>query len=72
MESRDLSTKFDELKRQGVFLRSTPDFYMTDWVADASTGLAVSTNPSAFITLLRNPVTGGQFYIARQTDSTST
>ncbi|KAF5348545.1 hypothetical protein D9756_009580 [Leucocoprinus leucothites] len=71
-ESRELTTKFDELKRQGLFLRSSPDFYKTDWIADSSTGLAVSTNNRAFITLLRNPDTSTQFYIARQNDSTST
>ncbi|XP_006462927.1 hypothetical protein AGABI2DRAFT_152299 [Agaricus bisporus var. bisporus H97] len=71
-EARELGTKFDELKRQGIFLRSTKDFYKTDWVADASTGLSVSSNPNAFITLLRNPDTGAQFFIARQNDSTST
>ncbi|KAJ3571523.1 hypothetical protein NP233_g3704 [Leucocoprinus birnbaumii] len=71
-ESRELTTKFDELKRQGLFLRSSPDFYKTDWIADSSTGLAVSTNTNAFITLLRNPDTRTQFYIARQSDSTST
>jgi hypothetical protein len=71
-ESRELSTKFDELKRQGLFLRSTRDFYKTDWIADSSTGLDVSNNDDAFVTLLRNPDTGAQFYIARQSDSTST
>jgi Beta-galactosidase, domain 2 len=45
---------------------------MTDWIADASTGLEVSTNSAAFITLLRNPETNTAFYIARQADSTST
>ncbi|KAJ3503067.1 hypothetical protein NLJ89_g8601 [Agrocybe chaxingu] len=71
-ESRELTTKFDELKRQGLFVRSSPEFIKTDWIADASSGLSVSTNPAAFITLLRNPDTGAAFYIARQTDSTST
>jgi len=71
-ESRDLTTKYDELKRQGLFLRSSRDFYKTDWVADSSTGLSVSTNSDAFITLLKNSDTGTQFFIARQGDSTST
>ncbi|KAF8994482.1 glycoside hydrolase family 35 protein [Cyathus striatus] len=71
-ESRELTTKFDELKRQGLFLRSSPEFYKTDWVADASTGLAVSSNPAAFITFLRNPDSKAGFYVARQTASTST
>lgn len=71
-ESRALTTKFDELKRQALFLRSSQEFYKTDWVADASTGLAISTNSAAFITFLRNPDTSAGFYIARQADSTST
>ncbi|KAF9451828.1 glycoside hydrolase family 35 protein [Macrolepiota fuliginosa MF-IS2] len=70
-ESRELSSKFDEAKRQALFLRSSRDFYKTDWIADTSTGLSVSTNPAAFITLLKNPDTGAQFYIARQNDSAS-
>ncbi len=71
-ESRDLTTKYDELKRQSLFLRSSRDFYKTDWVADSSTGLSVSTNNDAFVTLLKNFDTGTQFFIARQGDSTST
>lgn len=67
-----MTTKSDELKRQALFLRSSPEFYKTDWLADASTGLNVSSNPAAFITLLANPDTGAVFYIARQRDSTST
>jgi len=71
-ESRELTTKYDELKRQGLFLRSSPEFYKTDWVADSSTGLAVSTSQAAFVTLLRNPDSKAAFYIVRQTNSTST
>ncbi|KAG6888527.1 hypothetical protein C0995_007639 [Termitomyces sp. Mi166 len=71
-ESRELTTKFDEIKRQGLFLRSSPEFYKTDWIADSSTGLAVSTNSAAFVTFLRNPDSQAGFYIVRQTDSTST
>ncbi|KAF9561800.1 glycoside hydrolase family 35 protein [Agrocybe pediades] len=71
-ESRELTTKSDELKRQALFLRSSPEFYKTNWIADSSTSLNVSTNAAAFITLLTNPDTGAAFYIARQRDSTST
>ncbi|KIM43038.1 glycoside hydrolase family 35 protein [Hebeloma cylindrosporum] len=71
-ESRELTPKYDELKRQSLFLRSSPEFYKTDWIADSSTGLRVSSNGAAFITLLRNPDTTTAFYIARQADSTST
>ncbi|PPQ64156.1 hypothetical protein CVT24_008791 [Panaeolus cyanescens] len=71
-EGRELTTKFDELKRQGLFIRSSPEFYKTDWVADSSTGLNITSNSAAFITQLRNPDTGANFYIARQASSTST
>lgn len=72
-ESRALSPKFDELKRQGLFLRSSPEFRKTDWIGDSSTGVAVaSTSNASFATLLRNPDTGAQFIIVRQADSTST
>ncbi|KAF8523825.1 glycoside hydrolase superfamily [Gautieria morchelliformis] len=71
-ENRALSDKFDELKRQGLFLRSSPEFRKTDWIGDSSTG-GVSVNGSgAFVTFLRNPDSGAGFYIARQNDSTST
>jgi hypothetical protein len=71
-ENRELTTKFDEIKRQGMFIRSSPEFYKTNWVADSSTGLAATTNAASFITLLKNPDSGAAFYVARQTDSTST
>ncbi|EKM56228.1 glycoside hydrolase family 35 protein [Phanerochaete carnosa HHB-10118-sp] len=72
-ENRALSPKFDELKRQGLFLRSSPEFRKTDWIGDSSTGVSVtSTNNASFVTLLRNPDTGAQFVIVRQADSTST
>ncbi|KAG6807210.1 hypothetical protein H0H93_001843 [Arthromyces matolae] len=71
-ESRELTTKFDEIKRQGLFLRSSPEFYKTDWIADSSVGLAASSSSAAFVTFLRNPDTSAGFYIVRQTSSTST
>ncbi|KAJ7133272.1 glycoside hydrolase family 35 protein, partial [Mycena epipterygia] len=71
-ESRALTSKYDELKLQGLFVRSSPDFYKTDWVADSRTGLAASSNPDVFVTLLRNPDSQAAFYIVRQNDSTST
>lgn len=71
-ENRVLSPKYDELKCQGLFLRSSPEFRMTDWIGDTSTGNVVINNPAAFVTLLQNPESGTRFYIARQNDSTST
>jgi hypothetical protein len=54
-----------------MFIRSSPEFYKTDWIADSSTGLAVSASKDAFFTLLKNPDTGAGFYIARHLDSSS-
>ena len=73
-ETRALSDKFDELKRQGLFLRSSPEFRKTDWIGDTTSGIpGVTLNGSAaFATLLQNPDTGTQFFITRQLDSTST
>ncbi|KAJ7612991.1 glycoside hydrolase family 35 protein [Roridomyces roridus] len=71
-ESRALSTKFDELKLQGVFLRSSPEFYKTNWIGNSTTGPATTTNAAAFVTFMQNPDTKSGFYVLRQTDSTST
>ncbi|KAJ8075322.1 hypothetical protein PM082_019660 [Marasmius tenuissimus] len=77
-ESRMLTAKYSELKRQGMFLRSSPEFYKTDWIGDTSTNLTegavitVNDTPLAFVTLLRNPDSGAGFWIVRQNDSTST
>ncbi|EKM56203.1 glycoside hydrolase family 35 protein [Phanerochaete carnosa HHB-10118-sp] len=72
-ENRALPPKFDELKRQGLFLRSSPEFRKTDWIGDSSTGVLVtSTNDAIFVALLRNIDTGAQFVIVRQANSTST
>ncbi|TFY68957.1 hypothetical protein EVJ58_g705 [Rhodofomes roseus] len=73
-ETRALSDKYDELKRQGLFLRSSPDFYKTDWVGDTDTTMpGVTVNGSdVYVTLLRNPDTASGFYIARQVNTSST
>ncbi|KAJ8507040.1 hypothetical protein ONZ45_g10555 [Pleurotus djamor] len=71
-ESRQLTTKYDELKRQGIFLRSSPEFYKTNWIGDTSTGVTTTTSSSAFATFLQNPDTKAGFCILRQADSTST
>ncbi|OBZ71548.1 putative beta-galactosidase A [Grifola frondosa] len=72
-ESRALSPKFDELKRQALFIRSSPQFRKTDWVGDSSTSIpGVTVNGSqAFVTLLRNPDSGTGFFIVRQSNSSS-
>lgn len=73
-ETRALTPKFDELKRQGLFLRSSPSFRKTDWIGETSSGIpGVTLNGSAaFLTLLKNPDTATNFLIARQANSTST
>jgi hypothetical protein len=71
-ENRALTDKYAELKRQGLFLRSTPEFYKTDWVGDTSTGAVTSTSSAAYITHLRNPESNASFYLVRNRDATST
>lgn len=72
MENRMLTPKFIELKQQGMFLRSSPEFYETEWVGNSSSEAVNVSNPDAFVVLLSNTNSGSNFYIARQTDSTST
>lgn len=67
-----LTPKFAELKKQGLFLRSTPEFYKTEWVGNSSSSAVSVSNPAAFVVFLSNPDSGAGFYIARQSDSTST
>jgi hypothetical protein len=67
-----ITTKFTELKAQGLFLRSSPEFIKTDVIGNSTSGLGKITNPSAFATLLQNLHTGTGFWIARQTNSSST
>ena len=71
-ESREITTKFTELKSQGLFLRSSPEFLKTDLVGNSTSGSVQVTNPAAFVTCLKNPDTGTGFWIVRQTDSSST
>jgi hypothetical protein len=71
-ETRQLTTKYAELKRQGLFLQSSPDFYKTEWKGNSSSeAVSVSTN-DVFAVHLQNPDTKTSFYIVRQTNSTST
>ncbi|KAK7062550.1 hypothetical protein VNI00_000038 [Paramarasmius palmivorus] len=74
-EPRTLTTKYTELKLQGIFLRSSPEFYKTDVeVNSTESNLVMPINNSSlgFATLLRNLDTGAGFWIVRQKDSTST
>ncbi|KAG9119184.1 hypothetical protein FRC07_005939 [Ceratobasidium sp. 392] len=74
-ETRRLTDKYSELKRQGLFLRSVPEFYVADIVGnstDSKTNPTVRlSDPTVFGTLLRNEATGADFYIVRHLDSTS-
>ncbi|KAI0278189.1 glycoside hydrolase family 35 protein [Russula aff. rugulosa BPL654] len=71
-ESRQITNKFTELKSQGLFLRSSPEFLKTDRIGNSTSGSCEVSNPLAFVTLLKNPDTGTCFWIARQTNSSST
>lgn len=68
-ESRELGSKFDELKRQSLYLRSVRDFANTYIVSNSSK--VKGFEPEAFWTELRNPETGAGFYIVRHLDSSS-
>ncbi|KDQ50498.1 glycoside hydrolase family 35 protein [Jaapia argillacea MUCL 33604] len=70
-ENRTLTDKYSELKRQALFLRSSPEFYKTDWIGNSSTSAVSITNPAAFVVKLQNPDTSAGFYIARQLNSSS-
>ncbi|QRW00634.1 glycoside hydrolase family 35 protein [Ceratobasidium sp. AG-Ba] len=71
-ENRRLSTKYDEFKKQGLFLRSAPEFYKTEVVGNSTTGIVTVSDPAGFVTELRNPDTKAGFYVVRQTFSPST
>ena len=71
-ESRQITNKFTDLKSQGLFLRSSPEFLKTNRIGNSTSGSCEVSNPSAFVTLLKNPDTGTCFWIARQTNSSST
>jgi hypothetical protein len=63
--------KYAELKRQGLFLRSSPDFYKTEWVGNSTSKAVSVSDPEVLVVHLRNPDTNASFYVARHADSTS-
>ncbi|KAF7978635.1 hypothetical protein HWV62_45132 [Athelia sp. TMB] len=72
-ENRNLSTtKYAELKRQALFLRSSPAFYKTDYVSDSSTNSGLTNNSAVFAVWLKNQDQAAGFLVARQNDATST
>ncbi|EJU05035.1 glycoside hydrolase family 35 protein [Dacryopinax primogenitus] len=70
-ETRILTPKFAELKREGLFLRSVPEFYKTDVIGNTTTSAVEVSSPLIFGTYLRNPDTGAGFYLVRQQNSSS-
>ncbi|KAG8744231.1 hypothetical protein FRC10_010593 [Ceratobasidium sp. 414] len=74
-ETRRLTDKYAELKRQGLFLRSVPEFYAAGVVGNSTDSETYPTvrvsDPTVFGTLLRNDAAGAEFYIVRHLDSTS-
>ncbi|TFK90371.1 glycoside hydrolase family 35 protein [Polyporus arcularius HHB13444] len=75
-ETRLLWEKYDEMKRQAFFIRSSPQFRKTDWIGDnnaTGTGIpGVTVNGTGtFATFLRNSDSGTGFLIARQLNSSS-
>jgi len=66
-ESRQLTTKYDEFKRQGYFLQALTPLTKTD-PATAPT----SSNPALQTVERANPDTGTQFVLVRHTDRTAT
>ncbi|KAJ3783301.1 glycoside hydrolase family 35 protein [Lentinula aff. detonsa] len=77
-EARMLTEKYTELKLQGMFLRSSPEFYKTDWIGTTSSNLtegaivpSIPSSSPAFVTFLKNFDVGAGFWIVRQNDSTS-
>lgn len=72
-ENRDIRVeKYAEIKRQGLFLRSVPDFYKTDIMPDTTWEIKPTPGSSPVAaTLLQNPDTKSGFFIARHKDSTN-
>lgn len=66
-EGRQLTTKYDELKRQGLFLTTVAPLARTD-PADA----CVSDNPAIETVVRANPDTGTRFVLVRHADRAAT
>lgn len=72
-ENRSLFTsKYAELKRQAIFLRSSPSFYKTTYEIDSTLDAGLTNNPAIFAVWLKNPDDGAGFLLVRHNDSTST
>jgi beta-galactosidase GanA len=66
-ETRQLTTKYDELKRQGYFVSAVAPLTKTD-----PAGAAPTTDPAVIATTRVNPDDNTHFYVLRHRDSTST
>ena len=83
-ENRELTPKYDELKLQGLFLRSSPEFWKTDVVGNSSAASGavrvsradkdaeMESETEVLVVKLKNPDTSAGFWIARQRNSSST
>ncbi|KAI0374491.1 hypothetical protein BV20DRAFT_1033302 [Pilatotrama ljubarskyi] len=79
-ESRFLWEKYDEIKRQAIFIRSSPSLRKTDWISDTDTthggiselNILGEDVEKVFGTYLRNPDTGTGFAVMRQLNGSST
>ena len=62
------------MKRQSLFIRSSPQFRKTDWIGDTNSGIpgVALQGSEAFATYLRNPDSVTGFIITRQANSRST
>ncbi|KAH7102444.1 glycoside hydrolase family 35 protein [Auriculariales sp. MPI-PUGE-AT-0066] len=72
-ENRSLSAKYTELKRQGLFVRSAPELYKTDYKGNSTdgSGAVLVDNPDILATALINPDSHAGFWIVRHADSVS-
>ena len=70
-ENRFLGDKYQDLKKQALFLRSTPDFYETDWVGNSSSTVVKVNSSDVLVTQLKSRTSASNYYIARQTNSSS-
>ena len=67
-----MTSKYDELKAQGLFLRSSSNFTKAEWIGNSANGVVDVSNPDALLVERRNPDSGSGFYIARQRNSSRT
>ncbi|TCD69623.1 hypothetical protein EIP91_006848 [Steccherinum ochraceum] len=67
-ENRVATTKMNEMRLQGLFLRVARDLLGSNMIANGTT---YTSSSLVYTTELRNPDTNGAFYIVRHNDATS-